>query len=96
MSRWIIPPIAGLIEPSVVPEFFMDGVGAIELLGPCVRIYCCAEQLPLEAAGEMQKVVVLKIVRPIHGIPESIVHMARCLNPGPETKETGARPRLVT
>jgi hypothetical protein len=69
-----------LIEPAAAPEFFIDGCGAVELVGSCVRFYLCAEQLPLESGlGGAQNIVLVKIVRPLAGIPDTIAQLARCL-----------------
>jgi len=98
MCAWIIPPVAGLIEPSIAPEFYVDGFGAIELIGSCIRIYCCTQQMPLEAKGEPQLVVAAKIIRPIAHIPIGIGQLAQCLmltERTPDIHVTGQRPHLV-
>lgn len=94
MVEWVVPPV-GLIEPVVAPEFFIDGVGAIEMIGACVRIYYCVDQMPLEVVGAPQKIVTLKIVRPVTGIPASIGRLAQCLNIERSPDIQPGRPRLV-
>lgn len=79
MVEWIIPPV-GLIEPVPAPEFYIDGIGAVEMIGACVRIYYFVDQMPLEVGGvPAQKIVALKIVRPIESIPAAIIRLATCL-----------------
>jgi hypothetical protein len=100
MCAWIVPPKAGLIEPAIAPEFFIDGCGAVELIGSCVRFYLCAEQLPLEAASSgAQSIVLVKIVRPLAGIPDTIAQLAQCLTDhrGPDQRPGAPfRPRVVS
>lgn len=97
---WIVPPIAGLIEPMPVPEVFIDAIGGIELVaGGWVRLYGCSEQMPLEAGSERpQRIVQVKIVRPLVTIPEAILGMARCLcsERTPGIVPGGPFPRLVS
>jgi hypothetical protein len=51
MSRWILPPVAGLIEPVLAPQFTVDGIGAIELLNDHeIRISMFERQMAIEAA----------------------------------------------
>jgi hypothetical protein len=91
MTAWIVPPV-GLIEPVVAPEFYVDGIGAIEMVGNCVRIYLVTEQMPLEASGNPQKIVSVKIIGPLPNVPGVIGQLAQCLSgifPGPPG------PRLV-
>lgn len=79
MVEWIVPP-AGMIEPAPAPEFYVDDVGAIEHIGSNVRIYFCAMQLPLEAGCiAPQKIVQVRIVRPVCAIPGAIIRLASCL-----------------
>jgi hypothetical protein len=95
---WIVPPCSGLIEPALAPEFFIDGVGAIEKIGDCIRVYFCAEQMPLEAAGlPPQKIVTVKIVRPLASLPTTMVSFMQCLTPHGNTAqpERGPFPHLV-
>ena len=82
MSCWIVPPIAGLIEPSPAPEFFIDKIGGIELISAgWVRIYGCADQMPLEVvACKPQRIVQVKIVRPLATLPDAILSMVRCFS----------------
>lgn len=97
MVSWIIPPV-GLIEPAPAPEFFITSVGAIELIGECIRVYYCIDQLPLEAGSAMaQTVVALKIVRPVCSIPAAISRLAQCLisERSPDIQTGPFRPRVV-
>lgn len=102
MTRWIIPPV-DLIEPVPVPEFYTDGCGAIEQFGECIRLHLYSNQMPLECAGGIsQRVVVVKVVRPIFSLPRTMLQIAQCL--WPDAAEacrscpvpSGGRPRLVT
>lgn len=97
MSVWIIPPRPGLIEPSVAPEFYVDGPGAIERIGDSLRFYLCAEQMPLEAIGEPQHVVMVKIVRPMRGLNLTAIQLMQCLDCGsaPECRQGPWTPRVV-
>jgi hypothetical protein len=80
MAQWIIPPV-GVIEPVPAPEFYVEDIGGIELIWPCVRVLYCTRQLPLEAApGCAQKIVSVKIIRPIDTIPAAISRLVQCLN----------------
>lgn len=81
MSNWIIRP-SGLIEPVPVPEFYVDGCAGIEAYGACVRLHFYSEQMPLEAApGIPQKVAVVKIVRPLATMPQTMMQFAKCMWP---------------
>jgi hypothetical protein len=98
MSAWIIPPIVGLIEPCLAPEFFIDSIGGIERVGDSIRIYYCAEQLPLETVGGItQQIVAVKIRRPLSSVPQAIVRLARCLDCdfAPRAGAPDWQPRLV-
>lgn len=97
MPEWIIPPIVGLIEPALAPEFTVDLIGAIELLGSDIRVHYCSTQLPLELpTGGVQHPVILKVRRPLQSIPSAIVRLAQCLD-GERLapKINGPWPRLV-
>lgn len=81
MRAWIVPPIPRLIEPSVAPEYFIDGAGAIERIGDSLRFYLSAAQLPLEVGGcEPHHVVMVKIVRPIRGLSHTAMQLMQCLD----------------
>jgi hypothetical protein len=98
-ATWIVPPCPGLIEPAMAPEFFIDGVGAIEKIGDCIRIYFCAEQMPIEAGGApAHKIVTVKIVRPLASVPIAMASFMRCLIPAASIPqpERGPFPHLVT
>lgn len=93
MAHWIIPP-ERMIEPVVAPEFFVDGIGAIEAVGARVRAYYYVEQMPLEAGnGPPQRILTVKIVRPMAAVADSIGRMARCL--APLDPPQGNWPRVV-
>jgi len=97
MPHWIVPP-DGLIEPSPAPEFYVTEVGAIELVGQCIRLHFVAEQMPLEAVcGLPQKVVVVKVVRPIFNLPGTLIKIAQCMAcDGPmNLRPSGGKPHLV-
>ena len=95
MCAWIIPPVAGLIEPSITPEFYIDCIGAAEILDSCIRYYLCAEQMPLESgAGPPLKVVTMKIVAPISVIPVTMAKLAQCMV-GVRSPDVYKGPRLV-
>lgn len=102
MTQWIVQP-SGLIEPVPAPEFYIDGIGAIELFGACVRMHLFSHQMPLEGGNSpAQKVVMVKIIRPVNTLPCSIGQVAKCLFadgvpiteiPGPYGP--GCKPQLV-
>lgn len=95
--HWLIPP-NGLIEPAPAPEFYTDGCGAIEMFGVCVRFHLYSEQMPLEYVGGLpQKIVVVKIVRPIKMLPRTLIQITKCLWPDdpPCMRPDGGKPHLV-
>ena len=100
MRQWIVPP-NGEIEPAPAPEFYIDDIGPIELFGANVRLHCYSEQLPLECAAGFppQRVVVVKIVRPLRSVAPSIGKLAQCLWQPPPLggvkPPAGFCPRLV-
>lgn len=78
--RWIIPPVSGLIETAAVPEFFVDGIGAIELTNGNIRLYLFSDQLPLDSRDTTRThVVALKLVGPLSNVPQCIGQLASCL-----------------
>lgn len=83
MCSWIVPPIRGLIEPTAVPDIYVDKTGAVEVVGSCVRFYLAAQQHPLEVMdGELPHYVVVgKLVIPTANIPGAIAQLATCLAP---------------
>jgi hypothetical protein len=98
MCAWIVTPRQGLIEPSLAPEFYVDGAGAIERIGDSLRFYLCAEQMPLEAgSNEPQHIVMCKIVRPLRGLNLTAIQLMQCLDTGhvEEARRPPLRPRLV-
>lgn len=98
MSAWIVPPVVGLIEPSVAPEFYIDGTGAIERIGDSLRFYLSVKQLPLEAGPcEPHHVVIVKIVRPIRGLTHSALQLLQCLDCDnlPDCQQGPWKPRFV-
>ena len=101
MTQWIIRPNE-LIEPAPAPEFYIDGCGAIEQFGSCVRLHLYSQQMPLECAGETsQKIVMVKIVRPVATLPKAMLQIAQCLWPDAEEAcrncpvPSNGKPRLV-
>lgn len=101
MSIWIVPPIPGLIEPSVAPEYFVDEPGAIERIGSNLRFYLYSRQLPLEAdpRSPPSLVVQVKITRPMVGLPRTAIQLLQCLDEDNWPQEIRPRgpwpPRLV-
>lgn len=84
MTRWIVPPIEGLIEPAIAPEFMVDDVGAIELIGEDqIRIYHYSRQRLLEDPDRQTFVVAVKIRQPIAVLPRRMARMAECLAGNP-------------
>lgn len=83
MSRWILPPVAGLIEPVAAPQFYVNGIGAIELIGEHeIRLSLFEEQMPLEAPnGAVQKILNVRLLGQLANVPESIGHLALCCAP---------------
>jgi len=102
MSRWIVPPVAGLIEPAIAPEFYCTGIGAIERHDGHLRLWMSAYQLMLDdPTRPPSQIVVVKLVRPIIGLASTIGYLAQCMSdvPGivPEpVPPQGPWPRLVT
>lgn len=98
MASWIVPPVAGLVEPVPAPEFFVTRIGAIERMSEdYVRLYGCSEQMPLEG-GSALHIVQIKIVRPISTVSEGIAHMLRCMGVtchDCEACRSGWTPRVV-
>lgn len=64
MPMWMMPPVAGLIEPAPAHEFFVEDIGALERVGTSLRAYYYTEQLPLHG-GEPSRVVAVRLVWPI-------------------------------
>lgn len=98
MSEWIVAPIKGLIEPSVAPEYFVNGPGAIERIGSNLRFYLYARQLPLEAGStEPNLIVQCKITRPMFGIHSTAIQLLHCLDTEqmPDMPRGYSAPRLV-
>ena len=69
MPEWIVPPVAGLLELSNVPEILVHDLAAAELIGHNVRAYYSVDQLPLDLAGTAQKVIAVKLVWPVQRLP---------------------------
>lgn len=82
MAAWIVPPVPGLIEPFVAPEYFVDKTpGAIERVGTNLRFYLYSKQLPLEAGATSPGLIVqCKITRPIEGLSETAILLLQCLS----------------
>ena len=101
MCVWIIPPVAGLIEPVPAPEFVVSRCGAVERIGDFVRFYLYSERLQIEDAGAPPvRAIEVKIVRPLDGLHFIGNHLimsdgAAGLVPNPQPFG-GRGPRLVT
>lgn len=91
---WVVPPVTGLIEPAIAPEFVVDGIGAVEVHNGNLRIYLFSNQMPLELGPGLapQKVIACKIVGPVTNIPAAIGQLASCL----VQKAEPWRPRVVS
>jgi hypothetical protein len=105
MATWIVPPIAGLIEPALAPEIVADAIGAVELNKGQIRIYLYSEQMPIEPGGrgKANKVVSVKIVGQLVNVADAIAVLANVLTahapdlvPGPQPFDGHGPPRLVT
>ncbi len=100
MPEWIVPPLAGLIEPSVAPEFFVNDIAGAELVGGNVRAYYSADQLPLEVqGGKAQRVVQVKLIWPAYRLPMVMGRwgqgFAAICERQPVSHDGGPWPRLV-
>lgn len=79
--RWIVPPTADIIEPTIAPTLYASGKPAVEWLGNGdVCFHLTSRQLPLEAANEQpQSVVVAHIIKPIADLPLVLISVSECL-----------------
>jgi len=94
MCAWVVAPLAGLIEPSLAPEFYVDGIGAAEVLNGCIRFYLFSEQMMVETANAApQKVVQFKAIVPVAALPVAMAQLAQCLLP--QRGEPHKGPRLI-
>lgn len=104
MRAWIVPPIAGLIEPVPAPEIFIDDIGVVEACGPTIRIGYYCEEGPLFSGGQ-QNVVKLWLRRPLVRTP-AILRKIAAINefmigmghmpPAPPGRGPYSGPRLVS
>lgn len=104
MSVWIMPPVAGLIEPALAPEIVADGIGAIEQCGGNVRIFLFKDELSLDPIAKIaSRVVSARIFSPLVTVPECIGRLATALNglpipgvvPDPGPNGGGRFPHIV-
>lgn len=75
MPLWVMPPIAGLIEPVPAPEIYIDGIGAIEVAGGMARVFLYAEELSI-SGGETSLIVKAIIRRPVKNVGQAIGSLA--------------------
>lgn len=94
---WIVAP-DGVIETSVVPEIYVESIGAIELVGGNLRFWLTTEEASLQSGVASHRVVVAKIVAPLAIVPEAIGQLAQCLCRCADTLPTMryGKPQLVT
>lgn len=78
MSTWIVAPSAAMIDPAIAPEFYVDGIGAIEISGGNLRLHLVSDQMPF-GADSPNRIVVVKIVGPLLNVPQVIGQLAQCL-----------------
>lgn len=103
MPLWVMPPIAGLIEPVPAPEIYIDGIGAIEIADHMARMFLYAEELSI-AGGETCRIVKVIIRRPAKNVAQAIGCLASLAHAEltgivPQSADGPARgipPRLVT
>jgi hypothetical protein len=93
---WIVPPVAGLIEPAVAPKFYIDGIGALEISNGNICAYLYSDQMPLDSGGGPGKIVEVKLVGPLLNVPLIIGQLAQCLWRDRVPAQSGYPPRLVT
>jgi len=60
---WIIPPVAGLIEPVVAPEIYVENIGAVQFTGHSLRIAYYAREMSVHG-GDGDPVIKLWLRRP--------------------------------
>lgn len=101
MCAWIVPPVAGLIEPTPAPVIWVDDIGAIALGDGVLTTYYYAERAYLEASG-VGKVIELIVKRPAVQVFKAFAHAAlvaehitREHSSPPGRPPTGFVPRLV-
>jgi len=81
MAFWVVPPV-GLIEPVPAPEFYIDRIAAIELIGADARVYLASEHLSLEVEGATpQNIVSVKVRGPLLQLPIILAQLVSCLVP---------------
>lgn len=79
--KWIVPPCADLIEPSVAPEYYVEDIGGIEWASGNIRMHWICEQMPLGAGEPVlpSRPVIVKLICPIVTTAGLIGHLAQCL-----------------
>lgn len=65
-----------LIEPVPVSDDFVQGIGKIEIVGPCARFIFFSEQT-IPEIGQSARVIVRKLVVPMDVVPEAIQQTMR-------------------
>jgi len=78
MSAWVVPPSVEMVDPAIAPEFYVDGIGAIEIAGGNLRLHLVSDQMPF-GSNASSKIVVVKIVGPLLNVPQVIGQLAQCL-----------------
>lgn len=77
MCAWIVPPVAGLIEPVPAPEIYIDDMGCAELIrGGIVRKGYYADESVLDG-GPIQRVLKLWVRIPLFRTPLILSKNAR-------------------
>jgi hypothetical protein len=76
MRAWILPPVAGLIEPTKAPVICIDTIGAIWIADGIVTTYYASEQPSLFGDGT-EKTVEVIVKRPLHRVFEGMGQFAR-------------------
>lgn len=56
-----------MVEVEMVPDLYVDGIGAIDNLGPNFRTIYYRLAQPLEG-GPLERVVTLRLVRPVNSL----------------------------
>lgn len=66
-----------LVEPAMIPDIFVSGVGRIELLeAGMVRWTYYTSQHPIDRPNSLERVVVARIVMPMEVIPGGMERLA--------------------
>ena len=64
-----------LLEPVAVPDTFCSGIGAVEYLVDCLRLYFYVTQTAPGSNGPQEKVVVAKLIFPASVVPAEVLTM---------------------